>query len=60
VRQIEAKLGELGKDFRLKIYAGAAHGFFNEERPSVYHPEAAGDAWNELKRFFATHLKGAV
>jgi len=60
VRQIEAKLRELGKDFRLKTYAGADHGFFNEERPSVYHPEAAGHAWNELKGFFATHLKGAV
>jgi carboxymethylenebutenolidase len=60
VRQIEAKLRELGKDFRLEIYAGADHGFFNEERPSVYHPEAAGHAWNELKRFFEAHLKGAV
>jgi carboxymethylenebutenolidase len=60
VRQIEDKLEELGKDFQLKIYPGADHGFFNEERISVYHPEAAADAWSEVSRFFAVHLKGAV
>lgn len=59
VRKIEAELTALGKEFRLKIYPGADHGFFNEERPSVYHPQAAADAWSELEGFFATHLKGA-
>jgi carboxymethylenebutenolidase len=60
VRRIETRLRELGKDVRCKVYRGADHGFFNEERPSVYHPEAAEDAWEELERFLATHLKGAV
>ncbi len=60
VRRIETKLTELGKDFQLKIYPGADHGFFNEERPSVYHPGAATDAWRELTRFFAAHLKDTV
>lgn len=60
VSQIDARLRELGKDFRIKVYPGADHGFFNEERPSVYHAEAAGDAWRELTRFFSAHLKGAV
>lgn len=60
VRRIETKLQELGKAFRCKVYPGADHGFFNEERPSVYHPEAAMDAWEELKRFFAAHLKGGA
>jgi carboxymethylenebutenolidase len=59
VRRIEAKLEELGKDFQLKVYPGADHGFFNEERASVYDPEAAADAWTEVMRFFAAHLKGA-
>jgi hypothetical protein len=30
------------------------------ERTSVYHPEVAADAWGEVSRFFAVHLKGAV
>jgi carboxymethylenebutenolidase len=57
VRQIESRLAELRKDFRIKVYAGADHGFFNEERASVYAPAAAADAWSELTRFFAAHLR---
>jgi carboxymethylenebutenolidase len=60
VRQIETRLKELRKDFRLKIYPGADHGFLNEERTSVYDPEAAADAWSEVLSFFGAHLKGAV
>jgi dienelactone hydrolase len=41
VRRIEARLRELGKDFRLAVYAGADRGLFNEERSAIYHPEAA-------------------
>jgi carboxymethylenebutenolidase len=55
VRRIEAKLTELGKDFLLKVYPGTDHGFFNDAR-EVYAPEAAADAWREVKRFFAAHL----
>ncbi len=57
VRRIGARLAELRKDFQIKVYPGADHGFFNEERPSVYHPAAAADAWSELMRFFAVHLQ---
>jgi carboxymethylenebutenolidase len=59
VRRIDARLRELGKDFRIKVYPGADHGFVNEERPSVYDGEAAADAWSELTRFFAAHLRPA-
>jgi carboxymethylenebutenolidase len=56
VQRIEARLAELGKTFHCKVYPGADHGFFCEERTS-YHAEAAADAWRELTRFFARHLK---
>lgn len=59
VRQVESRLKELRKNFRLKIYPGTDHGFLNEERSSVYHPEAASDAWREVLAFFGTHLRGA-
>jgi carboxymethylenebutenolidase len=56
VQRIEARLAELEKTFHCKVYPGADHGFFCEERAS-YHAEAAADAWRELTRFFARHLK---
>jgi carboxymethylenebutenolidase len=56
VRQLEERFRALGKPCRVKVYAGADHGFFCDERAS-YHPEAAADAWLELTGFFAEHLK---
>jgi carboxymethylenebutenolidase len=56
VQKIETRLSELGRTFHCKVYPGADHGFFCEERAS-YHAEAAADAWRELMRFFARHLK---
>ena len=35
----------------------AEHGFFNDTSPDVYHPEAASDAWQKLKAFFAAELQ---
>jgi carboxymethylenebutenolidase len=56
VKQIEDALHELGKSFEVKIYAGAEHGFFCDDRSS-YHPEAASDAWEKTKSWFATYLQ---
>lgn len=56
VDRIRTRLAELKKVAEVKLYAGAPHGFFCNERDS-YRPEAAQDAWRRLKDFFATHLK---
>lgn len=56
VREIEKRLGELGKEFQIEVYPGADHGFFCEDRAAVYHPQAAADAWRKLLHFFAAHL----
>ena len=53
--QVDAKLRELGKNYKLKNYADADHGFFCDQRVS-YEPKAAEDAWAELKSFFGEHL----
>ncbi|HEV3212957.1 MAG TPA: dienelactone hydrolase family protein [Acidimicrobiales bacterium] len=37
-------------------YATADHGFNCEDRPAVYNPEAAADAWGRMLAFFARHL----
>jgi carboxymethylenebutenolidase len=56
VEQIKSRLGELQKDAEIKVYAGAPHGFFCNERDS-YRADAAKDAWERLLKFFAKHLK---
>jgi carboxymethylenebutenolidase len=57
VQKIEATLCALGKSFEVKVYPDAEHGFFCDDRPS-YHAEAARDAWEKTKAWFAKHLQG--
>lgn len=56
VATVAQTLQQLGKTAEVKIYPGAPHGFFCDERDS-YRAEAARDAWERLGRFFSTHLK---
>jgi carboxymethylenebutenolidase len=56
VKKIEDRLRTLGKSFEVKVYANADHGFFCDERAS-YHPEAAQDAWEKTKSWFAKYLQ---
>lgn len=58
VRELERKLGELGKASEFKIYPGASHAFFNDTRPS-YNPEAAADAWERTLAWLRQHLAAA-
>jgi carboxymethylenebutenolidase len=37
-------------------YAGTDHAFFNDDRPEVYHEEAAKVAWARTLEAFRTHL----
>ena len=56
VETIKATLGRLKKSADVVVYPDAPHGFFCNERDS-YRPDAAKDAWDRLKTFFAKHLK---
>lgn len=56
IQQIKSRFQELGKDYTLKVYPDAGHGFFCHER-SDYNPLAAADAWGELTQFFHQHLQ---
>lgn len=57
VELLKSEAKRLGKRVEVVVYPGAPHGFFCNERDS-YRPEAAADAWERLKKFFAQHLKG--
>ena len=57
VKKIEETLRSLGKTFEIKVYPGADHGFFCDERES-YHAEAAKDAWEKMTAWFERSLKG--
>jgi carboxymethylenebutenolidase len=56
ILQVESRFKEAGKDYMLKVYADADHGFFCNERSSYNHL-AAQDAWRELTKFFHKHLQ---
>ena len=56
VRELETKLKELGKQAEMRIYPNTDHAFFNDQRPDVYHAQAAGDAWQRVLQFFARNL----
>ncbi|MEH1772978.1 MAG: dienelactone hydrolase family protein [Nostoc sp.] len=56
IQQIESRFQELAKDYRLKLYPDANHGFFCNERSS-YNQAAAEDSWYELRQFFHKHLQ---
>ncbi|MGL5083145.1 MAG: dienelactone hydrolase family protein [Microcoleaceae cyanobacterium] len=56
IHQVESRFKELGKEYTLKVYPDADHGFFCHERSS-YNRLAAEDSWHELIQFFNKHLQ---
>ncbi|BAY39883.1 putative carboxymethylenebutenolidase [Nostoc sp. NIES-2111] len=55
VDQIENELEKYNISHRVFRYDGADHGFFCDHRAS-YNPQAAADAWEQVKQLFGTAL----
>jgi carboxymethylenebutenolidase len=55
VRRLEEAMRRLEKTYEARVYPGAGHGFFCDERAS-YQPAAAHDAWALLMKFFRKYL----
>ena len=53
----EKALKAAAVDYKVHIYKGAAHAFFNDSNPSRYHEEAAKLAWRRTIAFFNEKLK---
>ena len=56
--ELEAAMQQYGKVYKGVTYQGAKHSFFNDQKENRYHPQAAGEAWQETLGWFQQHLKG--
>ncbi len=56
-KDVDAAIKKAGKQSEIHIYPGVDHGFFNDERPDVYHKQSAEDAWRRTLAVFRQHLK---
>jgi carboxymethylenebutenolidase len=56
VAKLRSALAGSTPDWKINVYPGAGHAFFNDTRPS-YNAAAANDAGTETLRFFREHLK---
>ena len=53
----EAALKKASMDYKLYMYEGAQHGFFNDTNAARYNKEAAQLAWERTKAFLKEKLK---
>jgi len=56
VKALDEELTRLDKPHEFHTY-DAQHAFFNDDRPAVYDPGAAADAWQRMLAFFRKHLE---
>jgi carboxymethylenebutenolidase len=56
VAALEEEIKRRGVETDFKIYEGADHAFFNDERAEVHKPEASQDAWQRTIGWFKKHL----
>lgn len=57
IEAFEAALKAASVEYKIYIYEGAAHAFFNDSNPGRYHKEAAELAWKRTIAFFKENLK---
>jgi carboxymethylenebutenolidase len=55
-RKLSEVLDTTGIPHDIKIYPGAKHSFFNDQRPASYNAEASADAWGRVLAYFRTYL----
>ena len=56
VERMERELGGAGVDVTFHHYPGTTHAFFNNDRPEVYHAEAAETSWRRTLELLRAHL----
>ena len=56
IEEFDKLLDDVGVEHDVIVYPNSGHAFFRDSDPSVYKPEAAKDAWERVKKFFAKNL----
>lgn len=56
INALEAKLRASNDDVEWHFYDGAHHGFFNDTRPDVHHPDNAALAFQRVTQFMSNAL----
>jgi carboxymethylenebutenolidase len=60
---LQPQLAAAGVTYRINVYQGAPHAFYNDTRPNTgnfgYYEPAALAAWQDVLAWFATYLRGA-
>lgn len=56
VDEFDKLLDDIGVEHEIVMYPNSGHAFFRDSNPQVYKPEAARDAWERVKKFFAKNL----
>ena len=56
IPEFKAALDKAGVDYKMYMYEGAQHAFFNDSNPDRYHEEAAKLAWKRTIAFFKEKL----
>lgn len=59
VEQLRAEAAKSPVANEVVRYAEADHGFHCDDRPAVFHAEAAADAWRRAVAWFDAHITGA-
>jgi carboxymethylenebutenolidase len=57
VKALDKELTLLGKEHEFHTYPGTDHAFFNDQRPEVYNPDAAKDAWSKAIAFLKKNIR---
>ena len=57
IEAFEAALKKASIDYKIYIYDGAGHAFFNNTNESRYHKEAAELAWKRTIEFYNSKLR---
>jgi len=57
IPEFEAALKQASIDYRMYMYKGAKHAFFNDDKADRYHKEAAQLAWKRTADFLTEKLK---
>lgn len=56
VAEFDKLLDQIGVEHEVVVYPNSGHAFFRDSDPNVYKPEAAKDAWERVRKFFAKNL----